>query len=214
MNIYKGSEKNKTRAGQTGSSFKVETKSLFRPSATVSMNSIKGNSLAIERMREKDELDRLAKQNTGQRRGTPRRDISLQQKVFTWIMELLDERPKGKTDYDHWLQDGVILVKVMQCVMFNSVPTDMVIPKMQKLDTTQDRLKILKKYLRRFGVPEEYIFEDTDLVEFKNIPRVTRCVAMLAKMANVSTFTDLDLDIPPENDIYLGESDEDEERFG
>ena len=27
------------------------------------------------------------------------------------MMELLDERPKGKTDYDHWISDGVILVK-------------------------------------------------------------------------------------------------------
>ncbi len=31
-------------------------------------------------------------------------------------------------------------------------------------------------------MPEEYIFEETDLTEFKNIPKVTRCCAMLAKM--------------------------------
>ena len=39
------------------------------------------------------------------------RDIDLQQRVLNWIIEILDERPKGKMDYDEWLRDGTILVK-------------------------------------------------------------------------------------------------------
>lgn len=27
------------------------------------------------------------------------------------MMEMLDEKPRGKTDFDHWLSDGTILVK-------------------------------------------------------------------------------------------------------
>ena len=108
---------------------------------------------------------------------------------------------------------------------------DMVIPQMQKLDTVEDRLKVLMKYLRRFGVPEDYMFSEKDLVEFKNIPKVTRCVAMLGKMvstenrfhsldseslskfifqANVPAFKDLNIEIPPENEIYTGDSSDDD----
>ena len=70
---------------------------------------------------------------------------------------------------------------VMQSVMFNSVPLDMVLP-IEGLNKREDRLKMLFKYLRKYGMPEEYIFSEEDLFEFKNIPKVTRCVAMLAKM--------------------------------
>lgn len=35
------------------------------------MTSAKANSLSFERMREKDEQDRVARMNTGQKRGTP-----------------------------------------------------------------------------------------------------------------------------------------------
>ena len=74
----------------------------------------------------------------------------------------------------------------MQYVMFNSVPLDMVLPLTQALDTREDRLKMLFKYFRKYGVPEEYIFKDTDLFDAKNIPKVTRCIAMLGKMVRAS----------------------------
>ena len=55
---------------------------------------------------------------------------------------------------------------------------------MQNLSSRGERVKLLRKYLRKHGVPEEYIFEEEDLTEFKNIPKVTRCFAMLAKMVS------------------------------
>ena len=39
------------------------------------------------------------------------RDINLQQRVFQWLMLILDEMPKGKQDYDKWIQDGKIITK-------------------------------------------------------------------------------------------------------
>ena len=39
------------------------------------------------------------------------RDINLQQLVFHWLRNILDEMPKGKSDYDKWIQDGKIIVK-------------------------------------------------------------------------------------------------------
>ena len=70
---------------------------------------------------------------------------------------------------------------VLQCVMFNSVPLDLVMPT-KGLNTKEERVKVLLKYLRKYGVPEEYMFDEDDLFQFKNIPKVTRCFAMLAKM--------------------------------
>lgn len=115
---------------------------------------------------------------------------------------------------------------VMQYVMFNSVPLELVLP-VQNLNTKEDRVKTLLKYLRRFGVPEEYIFEERDLFEFKNVPKVTRCVAMLAKMvserssarikkndetntlfqARMKGFEHISLDIPDEDEIFYSDSD-------
>lgn len=39
------------------------------------------------------------------------RDVGLQSKVFFWMMEILDDQPKGKQDYDHWISDGVVIGK-------------------------------------------------------------------------------------------------------
>ena len=44
---------------------------------------------------------------------------------------------------------------------------------------------MLLKYLKRYGVPEKYLFEMEDLIEMKNMPKVTRCMAMLAKMVTI-----------------------------
>ncbi len=50
---------------------------------------------------------------------------------------------------------------------------------------TEERVKVLLKYLKRFGLPEKYLFDLDDLVEMKNMPKVTRCIAMLAKMVGI-----------------------------
>ena len=54
---------------------------------------------------------------------------------------------------------------------------------------------MLLKYLKRYGVPDKYLFEMEDLIEMKNMPKVTRCMAMLAKMVtifdNYKSFTDI-----------------------
>ena len=79
--------------------------------------------------------------------------------------------------------------------MFNSIPVDAIdVPKPDKnrkkstselgLEENQtiDRIKVLLKYLRKYGVPEQYLFEINELKDMTNIPKVTRCIAMLGKM--------------------------------
>ena len=45
-----------------------------------------------------------------------------------------------------------------------------------------DRIKVLISHLVKFGIPERYIFQIEDLMEMKNVPKVTRCIAMMAKL--------------------------------
>ena len=48
----------------------------------------------------------------------------------------------------------------------------------------EDRVKLLLYHLRRLGIPENFLFAQDDLIELKNVPKVTRCIATLAKMVS------------------------------
>jgi len=233
----------------------------------------KCNSFAMEKMKAKAEEDRLEKMHTKQKAGTPTRDINLQQRVFQWLMLILDEMPKGKQDYDKWIQDGKIITKAIQCVKFNSVPIDPTTgnnfknqaaltknKENQKNNNSfenrnfsdhtdkqngrteskmngdrngismnggdllkryrytpevleslarkeiEDRVKLLLYHLRRLGIPENFLFAQDDLIELKNVPKVTRCIATLAKMSGAKLFENCTIDIPEE----LDDEDDDE----
>jgi len=106
------------------------------------------------------------------------RDLELEHAVLQWIMTIVHEKPSG--DYDTFIQDGSILSKVMTSIVFNSVP----------LETTDDnwganpvldRIKTVIRELRRYGVVD--VFEPEDLMELRNIPKVTKCLAQLSKLA-------------------------------
>ena len=55
----------------------------------------------------------------------------------------------------------------------------------QRRRVIYDRIKVLIKHLENFGIPERYIFQIEDLSELKNVPKVTRCIAMMAKMVRI-----------------------------
>ena len=96
-----------------------------------------------------------------------------------------------------------ICISVLQSVMFNSMPVDMMetngnkTEKQKKNSISSDaklhegqirqRIEMLLKYLRKYGVPEKHLFEVHELQEMSNIPKVTRCIAMLGKMVRKHT---------------------------
>ena len=96
---------------------------------------------------------------------------------------------------------------VLQSVMFNSMPVDMMetngnkTEKQKKNSISSDaklhegqirqRIEMLLKYLRKYGVPEKHLFEVHELQEMSNIPKVTRCIAMLGKMVRKHKHTAL-----------------------
>ena len=91
--------------------------------------------------------------------------------------------------------------------MFNSMPVDMIESNGKSEKTPQkknslvndnklheaqvrQRIELLLKYLRKYGVPEKHLFEVHELQEMSNIPKVTRCIAMLGKMVRKFDFQD------------------------
>ncbi len=91
---------------------------------------------------------------------------------------------------------------VLQSVMFNSIPADMVASTTAKPTSevaekdTENRIRMVLKYMRKYGVPESYIFDVDDLREMTNVPKVTRAIAMLGKMVRPCDMT-FCLKVPP-----------------
>jgi len=93
-------------------------------------------------------------------------------------MSIVHEEPT--TDYDRFIQDGSILSKVMTSIVFNSVPLD-TIDDNWGVNPAMERVKVVIREIRRYGVVD--VFEPEDLIELQNIPKVTKCLAQLSKLA-------------------------------
>lgn len=121
------------------------------------------------------------------------RDLALEHKVLQWIMSIIHEQPG--TDYEHFIQDGSVLSKVMTSIVFNSVPLE-VVGDQWGTNFAQNRIKAVIREIRRYGVVD--VFEIEDLIELKNIPKVTKCLAQLSKLAasDKDSLLASNLDIP------------------
>ena len=98
--------------------------------------------------------------------------------MLQWIMTIVHEKPTA--DYDTFIQDGSVLSKVMTSIVFNSIPQD-TIEDNWGANPGLDRVKTFIREVRRYGVEE--VFEPEDLMELRNIPKVTKCLAQLSKLA-------------------------------
>ena len=108
------------------------------------------------------------------------KDLELERKVLQWIMSIVQEEPS--TDYDRFIQDGSVLSKVMTNIVFNSVPLD-TIDDNWGVNPALDRVKTVIREIRRYGVVD--VFEPEDLIELRNIPKVTKCLAQLSKLVRI-----------------------------
>ena len=95
--------------------------------------------------------------------------------LFQWIEAVLDEKlPEG--DFAEVLQNGVIL-----CRLMNKIKPDSVKKFKEKgpafllMENVQSFLTAAKKY----GVPDEEVFQTPDLFEARNIPQVSLCIFSL-----------------------------------
>jgi len=106
------------------------------------------------------------------------RNAELEIKVIDWIESVLGERPL--TSYEDFIKDGKVISRVMTSIVFNSVPIHD-IDCNWGMNPALDRVKSLIREIKRYGVID--VFEVEDLIELKNIPKVTKCLAQLSKLA-------------------------------
>merc|ERR1711956_128038 len=100
-----------------------------------------------------------------------------EQEVRDWIEAVLEE-PLPAGDYEEVLKDGVVL-----CRMMNKIVPDAIKKFKQKgpafllMENVQTFLAAAKKY----GVPDEEVFQTPDLFEERNIPQVVLCLFSLGR---------------------------------
>jgi len=112
------------------------------------------------------------------------KDLELERKVMQWIVNIIKEKPESPSQYDRWIQDGSIIAKLMINIVFNSVPIEVVHSNWGS-NPVMSRVKNVLHEMRRYGVTD--LFEPADLMEQRNIPKVTRSLAQLCKLATADS---------------------------
>lgn len=108
------------------------------------------------------------------------RDPELEEQALTWIEQNLGETIDRKTPYEEVLRDGIILCKLMNKLMPGCI---------KKIDTKGGNFALMQNIerfqtaARKWGVPENEVFQTVALWEKKNIPQVTLCIHALAREA-------------------------------
>ena len=119
-----------------------------------------------------------------------------------WIVNIIKEKPESPSQYDRWIQDGSVIAKLMINIVFNSVPIEVVHSNwgsvsvhtyfddihiyliqhffLRVQNPVLSRVKTVLHEMRRYGVTD--LFEPADLMEQRNIPKVTRSLAQLCKL--------------------------------
>lgn len=112
------------------------------------------------------------------------KDLELERKVMQWIVNIIKEKPESPSQYDRWIQDGSVIAKLMINIVFNSVPIEVVHSNWGS-NPVLSRVKNVLHEMRRYGVTD--LFEPADLMEQRNIPKVTRSLAQLCKLATADS---------------------------
>lgn len=100
--------------------------------------------------------------------------------VLNWIYAVLGEKvPAG--NYEDILKDGIVLCKLANKLTPGSVK------KIQERGTNFQLMENVQRFqaaIKKYGVPEEEIFQTADLFERRNVPQVTLCLYSLGRIVS------------------------------
>ncbi|XP_055906497.1 muscle-specific protein 20 [Eupeodes corollae] len=106
------------------------------------------------------------------------RNKETEAEVLQWIFDVLGEKvPSGQ--YEDILKDGIVLCKLINKLAPGSVK------KIQERGTNFQLMENIQRFqagIKKYGVPEEEIFQTADLFERRNIPQVTLCLYSLGRL--------------------------------
>lgn len=102
-----------------------------------------------------------------------------EKEMLDWIGNVLGEATPSNVSYEDYLKDGVVL-----CNLINKIAPGSV----KKIQTKGSNFQLMENIqrfqaaIKKYGVPEEEIFQTADLFERRNIPQVTLCLYALARI--------------------------------
>ncbi|XP_034488170.1 myophilin [Drosophila innubila] len=106
------------------------------------------------------------------------RNKEQEQEVLNWVFEVIGEKvPSGQ--YEDILKDGIWLCKLANKLAPGSVK------KIQERGTNFQLMENIQRFqaaVKKYGVPEEEIFQTADLFERRNIPQVTLSLYALGRI--------------------------------
>lgn len=112
------------------------------------------------------------------------RNKDQEQEVLNWVFAVLGEKvPSGQ--YEDILRDGQVLCRLANKLTAGSVK------KIQERGTNFQLMENVQRFqaaIKKYGVPEEEIFQTADLFERRNIPQVTLCLYSLARIVSYISF--------------------------
>ncbi|CAL4066982.1 unnamed protein product, partial [Meganyctiphanes norvegica] len=109
------------------------------------------------------------------------RDNVKERYVLIWIYNMVQEA--SLLDYELFLKDGTILCKLMNRISPGSIQEDLVSWYGTTQEEHQKNTLLFLKEAETYGIPKEHLFFLEDLNHLRHIPRVTRCIYALAKLA-------------------------------
>eukprot|EP00092_Neocalanus_flemingeri_P017892 GFUD01019358.1.p1 GENE.GFUD01019358.1~~GFUD01019358.1.p1 ORF type:complete len:183 (+),score=47.46 GFUD01019358.1:39-551(+) len=110
----------------------------------------------------------------------PRNDEQ-EKEILEWIGSVLGE-PLADEDFATVLKDGIILCRLMNKLQPGSVKrVKEKGPAFMLMENVQAFLSAAKKY----GVPDEEVFQTPDLFEKRNIPQVVLCLFSLGRVTQM-----------------------------
>eukprot|EP00092_Neocalanus_flemingeri_P016795 GFUD01018164.1.p1 GENE.GFUD01018164.1~~GFUD01018164.1.p1 ORF type:complete len:171 (+),score=58.08 GFUD01018164.1:56-568(+) len=105
------------------------------------------------------------------------RNPQQEREVLQWVEAVMGE-PLPKGDFGEILKDGVLLCKLMNKIQPGSVKKFKEKgPAFLLMENVQSFLAAAKKY----GVPDEEVFQTPDLFEGRNLPQVALCLFSLGR---------------------------------
>lgn len=101
--------------------------------------------------------------------------------VLTWIEEVVGDKLDQKP-FEDVLKDGVVLCQLMNKIVPGAIK------KIQARGTNFQLMENIQRFqtaIRKYGVPDEEIFQTADLFERRNIRQVTLCILALARVTQL-----------------------------
>lgn len=96
-----------------------------------------------------------------------------------WISQVTGEKLAG--DYEEILKNGVVLCKLINALAPGSVK------KIQEKGSNFQLMENIQRFqaaIKKYGVPQEEIFQTADLFEKRNIAQVTLCLYSLGRIVS------------------------------